>query len=159
MVRQRIQDATAGAQSQRVVSSDSRLRDVAFISEHAEAFPGVTIQTRTVREYPYGALAAQTLGYTGAVDQERLETISEGREVELGDDVGQTGVELAYDDLLAGDHGLRRVIADANGNVVEVVSETQPTRGSDLYLCLKGPVQYAVDRELQQIIAPSVVIG
>lgn len=159
VVRQRVQDATSGAQSQRVVSSDSRLRDVAFISEHAEAFPGVTIQTRTVREYPYGALAAQTLGYTGAVDQERLETMSEGREVELGDDVGQTGVELAYDDLLAGDHGLRRVIADANGNVVEVVSETQPTRGSDLYLCLKGPVQYAVDRELQQIIAPSGVIG
>lgn len=159
VVRQRIQDATSGAQSQRVVSTDSRLRDVAFISEHAEAFPGVTIQTRTVREYPYGALAAQTLGYTGSVDQERLETMSEGREVELGDDVGQTGVELAYDDLLAGDHGVRRVVADAHGNVVEVVSETQPTRGSDVYLCIKGPVQYVCDRELASIIAPNGIIG
>lgn len=159
VVRQRIQDASSGAQSQRVVSTDSRLRDVAFISEHAEAFPGVTIQTRTVREYPYGALASQTLGYTGSVDQQRLETMSEGREVELGDDVGQTGVELAYDDLLAGDHGVRRVIADAHGNVVEVVSETQPTRGSDVYLCIKGPVQYVCDRELASTIAPNGVIG
>ncbi len=159
VVRQRIQDSTSGAQSQRVVASDVRLRDVAFISEHVEAFPGVSVQTRTVREYPYGALAAQTLGYTGSVAEDQLETLSEGREVELGDDVGQTGVEAAYDDLLAGDHGQRRVIADANGNVVEVVSETQPTRGSDLYLCIKGPVQYACDRALAQIIAPTGVIG
>lgn len=159
VVRQRVQDSSSGAQSQRVVASDVRLRDVAFISEHVEAFSGVTVQTRTVREYPYGALAAQTLGYTGSVDSDRLETMSEGRDVQLGDDVGQTGVELAYDDLLAGDHGVRRVIADASGNVVEVVSETQPTRGSDLYLCIKGPVQYAVDCKLASIIAPEGVIG
>ncbi|HIS39662.1 MAG TPA: penicillin-binding protein 2 [Candidatus Aphodovivens avistercoris] len=159
VVRQRIQDASSGAQSQRVVASDARLRDVAFISEHVEAFPGVSVQTRTVRDYPYGALAAQTLGYTGSVASDQLETLSEGREVELGDDVGQTGVEAAYDDLLAGDHGQRRVIADANGNVVEVVSETQPTRGSDIHLCLKGPVQYACDKKLAEIIAPSGVIG
>lgn len=159
VVRQRIQDATSGAQSQRVVATDARLRDIAYISEHVEAFPGVTIQTRTVRDYPYGALAAQTLGYTGSLTEERLETMPEGRDVELGDDVGQTGIELAYDDLLAGDHGVRRVVADANGNVVEVVSETQPTRGSDLYLCIKGPVQYACDRELASIIAPGGVIG
>lgn len=159
VVRQRIQDSTSGAQSQRVVASDVRLRDVAFISEHVEAFPGVSVQTRTVRDYPYGALAAQTLGYTGSVAEDQLETLSEGREVELGDDVGQTGIEAAYDDLLAGDHGQRRVVADANGNVVEVVSETQPTRGSDLHLCMKGPVQYACDRALAQIIAPTGVIG
>ena len=34
IVRQRIQSTTAGAQSQRVVASDVRLRDVAFIAEH-----------------------------------------------------------------------------------------------------------------------------
>lgn len=159
VVRQRIQDSSSGAQSQRVVASDARLRDIAFISEHVEAFPGVTIQTRTVREYPYGALAAQTLGYTGAIDSDHLEQMPEGRDVQLGDDVGQTGIELAYDDLLAGDHGVRRVIADASGNVVEVVSETQPTRGSDLHLTIKGPVQYACDRDLANIIAPTGVIG
>lgn len=159
VVRQRIQDSSSGAQSQRVVASDVRLRDIAFISEHVEAFPGITVQTRTVREYPYGAMAAQTLGYTGSVAAEQLESLSEGRQVELGDDVGQTGIELAYDDLLAGDHGQRRVIADARGNVVEVVSETQPTRGSDLYLCIKAPIQHTCDRILAETIAPTGVIG
>ena len=40
VVRQRISDSSAGAQSKRVVASDVRLRDVAFISEHADSFEG-----------------------------------------------------------------------------------------------------------------------
>lgn len=154
VVRLRIQDATTGAQSQRVVASDVRLRDVAFISEHADAFPGVTVQTRTVREYPYGALAAHAIGYTGTISTEELGAIPENREVELGDDVGKSGIEKMYDDLLAGDHGQRTVVADADGNVVEVVSETQSTRGSDLYLTIKAPVQYVCDRALAELVAP-----
>ena len=52
VVRMRIQDSTSGAQSKRTVASDVRLRDVAFIREHSDAFPGVTVETRSVRDYP-----------------------------------------------------------------------------------------------------------
>lgn len=159
VVRNRLQDTSGGAQSQRVVASDVRMRDVAFISEHSDAFPGVTVQTRTVREYPYGALAAHVVGYTGSVTSEDLATAVEGRDIEMGDEIGRAGVESAYDNLLAGDHGERRVVADANGNVVEVESETQPVKGSDVYLTLKGPVQYAADHALAQLIAPGGVVG
>ena len=62
VVRNRVRDATAGAQSKRVVASDVRMRDAAFIMEHSDAFPNVTVQERSVREYPYGALAAHVLG-------------------------------------------------------------------------------------------------
>lgn len=151
VVRQRIQDATSHAQSQRVVASDARMRDIAFISEHSDAFPGVTVETRTVRDYPYGALAAHALGYTGALSDE---VFPDGRDVESDDEVGKSGVEQAYDNLLAGDHGERKVVADADGNVREVVSETQPTKGSDVYLAIKGPVQYVCDRALAALVAP-----
>ncbi|WP_165246906.1 penicillin-binding protein 2 [Adlercreutzia sp. ZJ141] len=154
VVRQRVKDASSGAQSQRVVASDARMRDVAFISEHADAFPGVTVETRAVRDYPYGALAAHALGYTGSVSEDELGNMAAGRDIELGDDVGKSGVESTYDNLIAGDHGQRKVMADSKGNVVEVVSETQPTRGSDVYLCIKGPVQYAADKALAELIAP-----
>ena len=107
VVRQRIQDATAGAQSQRVVASDVRLRDVAFITEHSDAFPKVKIEERYVRDYPYGALAAHVVGYTGPVTEEGLKTVGEGREVELGDDMGASGIELQYDHLLAGERRQR----------------------------------------------------
>ena len=107
-----------------------------------------------MRDYPYGALAAHVVGYTGPVTEEGLKTVGEGREVELGDDMGASGIELQYDHLLAGEHGKRKVVANADGNVVRVVSETQPTKGSDVHLAIKGPVQYVADRELAALIAP-----
>lgn len=154
VVRQRIQDSSSGAQSQRIVASDVRMRDVAFISEHSDAFPGVTVETRTVRSYPYEALAAHVVGYTGTVAKEDLEVVQMGRSLEMGDDVGKSGIEAAYDSLLSGDHGERVVIADADGNVHEVVSETQPKKGSDVYLTIDAEVQYVADQALANLIAP-----
>lgn len=154
VVRLRAMDTTAGAQSQRVIASDVRLRDVAFISEHSDAFPHVTIQQRTVRDYPYGALAAHAVGYTGPVTEDELKNVAEGRSLQMGDQVGKTGIEKAYESMLAGDHGQRIVVADAEGNVREVESETQPTKGSDVYLTIKAPVQLACDKALAALVAP-----
>ncbi|MGI6045888.1 MAG: penicillin-binding protein 2 [Eggerthellaceae bacterium] len=155
VVRTRILDSSSGAQSQRVVASDVNLRDVAYIAEHSDSFTGVIVQTRSVREYPYGALAAHALGYTGAISQDELKDIPEGRNLQLGDDIGKAGIEASYDDVLAGEHGERTVIADTQGNVIEVVSETQATRGNDLYLTIKAPVQYVCDKALADLVAPS----
>ncbi len=159
VVRLRIQDTSSGAQSQRVVASDARQRDVAFIAEHSDAFSGVTVQERTIREYPYAALAAHVLGYTGTVSEEELQTIPANRQVELGDTVGKSGIEAYYDNVLAGEHGQRRVVVDSQGTVVEVESETPATRGSDLYLTIKAPAQYVADLELAALIAPDGIIG
>lgn len=154
VVRQRMRDSAGGAQSQRVVASGVRLRDAAFIAEHADAFPNITVEARTVRDYPYGALAAHVLGYVGSVTESQLESQAEGRGLESSDDVGQSGVEYQYDRYLAGDHGSRRVIVDAEGNVVEVESEVRATNGSDVVLTIKGPVQYVVDKALANLVAP-----
>ena len=135
IVRQRIQSTTAGAQSQRVVASDVRLRDVAFIAEHSDAFSGVTVETRTVRDYPFGALCAHALGYTGTPSEEQVSKAPANRDIQLTDDVGKSGVEAAYDSLLAGDHGQRVVTVDAQGNVVDVVSETKATRRTGWAAC------------------------
>ena len=155
IVRQRIQDATSGAQSQRVVASNVTLRNIAYIDEHPEAFPGVTTQVRTIREYPYGALAAHVLGYTGTANEEELKSPPEGRRYEMGDQVGKEGVEFAYEKVLAGDHGERTVIADAHGVVRGVVNETPATKGDDIYLTIDAKVQHLVDTELAELILPS----
>ncbi|MDO4290564.1 MAG: penicillin-binding protein 2, partial [Eggerthellaceae bacterium] len=159
VVRNRINDTTAGAQSQRVVASDVRFRDVAFISEHADAFPGVSVESRTVREYPYGALCAHVLGYTGSPTEDLLASNISGRTIEATDTVGLSGVESYYDNVLAGDHGQRKVMVDAEGNVEEVVSETQPSKGSDLYLTIDAAAQYVADAKLAETIAPQGDIG
>lgn len=159
VVRQRANDAAGGAQSQRVIATDVNLRDVAFISEHADAFPGVSIETRTVREYPYGALAAHVIGYTGTPTEDELAQAGWGREILPQDIVGKSGVELSYDAILSGDHGQRKVMVDAGGNVISVLSETDPLKGSDLHLTIDAYAQYVADTELANLIAPLGDIG
>ena len=154
IVRKRISDSSSGAQSQRVVASDTTMRNISFIAEHADAFPGITVQTRTVRDYPYGSMAAHVIGYIGSVSSDDVSNVTDGRNLELGDTVGRSGLEQMYDNLLAGDHGERKVMADAEGNIVEVVSETQPVKGSDVYTTLKASVQYVADQALADTIAP-----
>lgn len=159
VVRQRVKDESQGAQSQRVVASGVRLRDVAFISEHSDAYPGISIEQRTLREYPYGALAAHALGYTGAPTEEELEKTPKGRVIESNDIIGKSGVELYYDGILSGEKGSRRMVVDAAGKVVNVVGETDPQKGSDVHLSLDLHAQYVADKALAETIAPEGDIG
>lgn len=159
VVRQRISDSSAGAQSKRVVASDVRLRDVAFISEHADSFEGVSVESRTVRDYPYGALASHLIGYTGSPSQQELDSTASGRVIESTDVVGKSGVELQYDNILSGDQGQRQLVVDAQGNTVDVISETSPVKGFDLHLTIDAHAQYVADMALAQLIAPSGDIG
>ncbi len=159
IVRMRIKDQSSGAQSQRIVSSDASQRDAAFIAEHSDAFNGVSVQARTIREYPYAALAAHVLGYTGPVSEAELEDVPANRNIELGDTVGKSGIEAYYDNILSGEHGRRRVVVDSQGSIVEVESETAATRGNDVYLTIDSAVQYVAEKALADLIAPDGIIG
>lgn len=156
VLKQKVRDESFGAQSQRIVTSEATLRDVAFISEHAAAFPGISVEERSMREYPFGALASHALGYTGSTTDEDLAAAAEaqGRDIESTDVIGKSGLELHYDRLLAGDKGTRRMMVDASGNIVNVVSETAPSRGSDLFLTIDAHAQYVTDKLLASTVAP-----
>ena len=52
---------------------------VAYLSEHATEFPGVTLGRAYVRHYPYHSLAAQLLGYVGEISADQLKSVGEAR--------------------------------------------------------------------------------
>lgn len=159
VIRQSVLDESLGAQSQRIVQNAARLRDVAFISENHDAFPGINIEERTIREYPYGALASHVLGYVGSPTDDDLEDTVEGRDIESSDVIGKSGIEHYYDGILSGDKGSRKMIVDASGNVVNVVSEVDSKKGSDIYLTIDAHAQYVADRLLAKTVAPEGDIG
>jgi hypothetical protein len=74
------------------------------IAEHPEEFPGVSTEPVAVRGYPDGTAAAQVLGYVGPVTADELRAPAY-RGALPGDDVGQAGVEQAYDQVLRGHDG------------------------------------------------------
>ena len=98
--------------------------------------PGVYPQREYKRYYPAGEVAAQILGVTNV------------------DDVGQEGLELAYQPYLAGHPGQRRVIKDRRGRLVRelgVIREAQP--GGELTLAIDQRIQYMAYRELRAAVA------
>ncbi len=87
--------------------------------------PGVFQNREYRRYYPGGEVMAHALGFTGA------------------DDVGQEGIELAFQGALAGKPGSRRVIKeDRLGQTVEDVESIKAAQdGHDLVLALDARIQ------------------
>ena len=97
--------------------------------------PGVYQQREYKRFYPSGEVMAHVLGFTNI------------------DDNGAEGLELAFDDWLAGKPGAKRVIRDRLGHVVENVDLVrEPKPGHDLTLSIDRRIQYLAYRELKSTV-------
>nr|MCU0898603.1 penicillin-binding protein 2 [Burkholderiales bacterium] len=87
------------------------------------------------RYYPGGEVMAHMLGFTGV------------------DDIGQEGVELAFQNELAGRPGSRRVIKDRRGQIVEDVESIRAAQeGRDVVLSLDSRVQHLAFQHLRQAV-------
>lgn len=97
--------------------------------------PGVFLQREYRRFYPAGDTAAHLIGFTGIEDK------------------GQEGVELVYQDWLAGKQGSRRVIKDRQGHIIEDLEAVKvPQEGRDLPLAIDRRIQYLAHRELAKAV-------
>lgn len=97
--------------------------------------PGIHQQQEYRRFYPGGEVVSHMLGFTDVEDR------------------GQEGIELAYEKLLAGKPGSRRVIKDRRGRVVEDVESIRaPRDGQDIALAMDGKIQYLAYTALRDAI-------
>jgi penicillin-binding protein 2 len=141
----RVDDGTVSPYKPVAVANDVRELDVKYIQEHQEMFPGVESEELPLREYPFGALAPQILGYVNEISPDDLKS-SHFKGVrpayQAGDIVGKSGIEYEYDSTLRGTPGERRVIVNSSGDVVGKPVEVQDERpGKDVVLSLDVKVQ------------------
>ena len=94
--------------------------------------PGVHLTREYRRFYPAGEVTSHLVGFTTV------------------DDRGQEGLELGYDQLLAGEDGAKRVVQDLFGHYVENVELIRaPRQGRDLATSIDLRIQYLAYRELK----------
>ncbi|HRA63163.1 MAG TPA: penicillin-binding protein 2, partial [Burkholderiaceae bacterium] len=87
------------------------------------------------REHPEGEATAHVVGFTNIEDK------------------GQEGIELAFDDQLAGRAGSRRVIKDRLGRVIESVGEqVPPVDGKDIQLSIDSKIQFFAYQKLRDAV-------
>jgi penicillin-binding protein 2 len=114
----------------------------AYLLERSEKFPGVEIERVFLREYPHRETGAHLFGTVGEVSSEQLGE-ERYRGVEMGDRVGQSGIEAEYDRFLRGRNGATRVQVDARGNLSRELATRQPQQGRQLRLSVDLDVQRA----------------
>jgi len=98
--------------------------------------PGVYLLREYQRFYPAGEVTGHLLGFTKKYE-----------------DIGQEGLELAYDRWLGAEAGAKRIIQDRYGRTVEDIESIRaPRPGSDLVTSIDLRIQYLAYRELKAAI-------
>jgi penicillin-binding protein 2 len=87
---------------------------LAALETHARDLPAVDVISVPVRDYPFGKLAAHAIGYLNEISAEELEKNKE-LGYRAGDVIGRSGIERAWESLLRGRRGYKRVYVDARG--------------------------------------------
>ncbi|MDP8975446.1 MAG: penicillin-binding protein 2 [Actinomycetota bacterium] len=122
---------------------------VVFLRERSQDFRGVDVVTSYERAYPNGPLGAHVLGYVGEINDREL-AARKDKGYRLGDEVGKTGVEQAYEESLRGRPGRIQLEVDARGRVIRTLSSTPPVPGNDVQLTLDVDIQRLAEESLEQ---------
>ena len=129
-----------------------------YIDERANYFPGVEIDQTSVSGYPFQTLAAQTLGYVGRLTTAQ-QTQKVFKNVNANAVVGQSGLELQYDQYLRGKFGKERVKINAAGVAVGEGRSTSPTSGDNLKTSLNLKLQRVAEQSLSHSISLNNGLG
>ena len=127
-----------------------------------ELFPpvrGLEVTAEPMREYPFGSLAAQLIGYVGNEDpgdaDDRREYFYYLPSLE-----GRSGLEYQFNEKLSGKAGSQFVMVNSNGFVYEQLEEpTPPENGYDLHLTLDIDGQLAAEKALAGHLGAIVVMS
>ncbi|MGQ9466982.1 MAG: penicillin-binding protein 2 [Anaerolineae bacterium] len=135
-----------------VIASNVDRRVALIIAQGQEfAFPGVRVDVVSRRQYPYGSLVSQLVGYTGAIPAEKVQEYAGKGYDPATDRIGYAGVEATLESWLRGTPGQRYQETDILGRAVRVLGEEiPPTPGHNVYLTIDLELQQMAQQALQK---------
>jgi penicillin-binding protein 2 len=103
-------------------------------------FPGVDIQARLVRHYPYAELASHVIGYVGRINENEMKSLPIA-EYRGSTHVGKIGIESTYETELHGKTGYAEIETNVQARAINTVNSVPPVPGENLYLSLDIDLQ------------------
>ena len=132
------------------IATDVNDTVVAQINERNSEFPGISIETKSVRTYNNGTLAAHVIGYTRTISdeeyQERKDTY------EMDDIIGKTGIEYLFEDYLKGTSGEKQIEMSVDGTITGEYSTKDAIAGSDVVLTIDANLQKVTEEALANCV-------
>ncbi|MDR1319229.1 MAG: penicillin-binding protein 2 [Treponema sp.] len=134
--------------------------DIAALAERVDSLPGVSWNSKPVRNYVDPGSLSHILGYVGDITRDEL-TMLYNRGYQQGDIIGKAGIERQYDEILRGKEGRETRTVDVRGRRIvgqENNIRESPEMGKNLVLTIDRSVQTLVEKALGERIGAAVVM-
>jgi penicillin-binding protein 2 len=126
------------------LKEDIDWKTLAYLESHNQEFSGIRIEVQPVRVYHYQDLAANIIGYLGAISKTELE--NSDRTVYRGIDmIGKMGLEKLREADLRGEKGNSYSEVDAKGFEKQLLKSDDPLPGREIRLTLDVDLQQAAE--------------
>ncbi len=129
--------------------SDAKDEDLTAIMELN--VPGLSVEASTVREY-HTDYAAHILGFVGAMDKEQWEYYKTVGGYEMDAEVGQSGLEAAFEEYLHGVDGQRIDEVTKDGTIIRSYYSKEPQAGNNVEITIDLNLQMAAEEQLAATI-------
>ena len=139
----RYEKKKAGAYQSIVLAEDILLPQAIAVEEQLHLMPGLMIETKPLRTYPYAEAAAHLVGFIGPQSTEENEEL-EFSGYGPSDWIGRDGLERSYESYVRGYSGGLQLEVNNRGDYSKVLGVKEPKEGRDLRL--------SVDAELQKYV-------
>ena len=123
-------------------------QDVAKFAAQRYRFPGVDIQARLFRSYPYGEVASHVVGYIGRVnraEKERIDDSEDQANYRGTEYIGKLGIEQSFEAQLHGTTGVDSVETSAGGRAVRKLASSPAVPGNTIQLSIDIKLQHLVE--------------
>lgn len=145
--------AAKGKRRFKQIELQSRLSEqqVALFSVNQHKFPGIFVDARLKRYYPFGELTTHNLGYVARInrkDSNKLKRQGKFENYAATHGIGKLGIEKYYEDTLHGTIGHQEVEINNQGRIIRTLNYTPPVQGKDLTLTLDIELQMIAKRSL-----------
>ncbi|MBQ8537455.1 MAG: hypothetical protein IJ461_08665 [Clostridia bacterium] len=136
-----------------VIAEEVKYETVIEIEARSMVLSGMEIAVGTKRVYPRGNLAAQVIGYTGAITSNTYyNEVLKPKGYAYNDVIGQDGIEASMEDWLTQNSSLRKgarvVERDRMSTITRELSYTEPQDGNNVKLTLIASYQQQAERAL-----------
>ncbi|MEY8308474.1 penicillin-binding protein 2 [Erysipelotrichaceae bacterium 51-3] len=147
------ENASTGQAS--VIKEDVDDDDASYLVEHKMEFPGFDVDFNGwKREYPYGQTLSDVLGSVSTSTEGLPENLVDeylAKGFQYNAQVGKSGLEYEYNDILSGTSEIAKITYDSNGLARKEI--LQPAvKGHDIYLSINIELQQTLDSVLKDTL-------
>ena len=137
--------------SEQVIKEGVTKEEFALINEHLSQLEGIDVQPDGTRVYPYDDTLRGILGTTGKIPRENTDYYT-ARGYDLNDEVGTSGLEQQYEEVLSGVKEKKKYVTRRSGEVIDAPEVVDGRSGNELTLTIDMDFQ----KEVEEIVETHV---